>query len=244
MPDIWSHLQARRRASGGRPLVTAVDVARQERTELSAVSVENAAAKIANALREAFDLDAGAVIGLSLPVHWQRTAWCAGAWTAGCVIALDADPGSVDLVVAGPDEATTLTRDGRSDVAVVSLHPLGLPVADSLPAGAEDVTLAVRQQPDAYLFDPPTGRMPALMLRDAVLTQEEVLVAAQRRAADWGLASGGCLLADDTLGLLDGWLAALAVPLASDTSVVLARGPFDLDRLREQEHITARATPG
>lgn len=242
MPDIWTHLQVRKSASGSRPFVTGVDFARQQRTELSATSIENAAAKIANALRDTYDLDAGAVVGLFLPVHWQRAAWCAGIWTAGCVLALDADPSQVDLVVASPEEAIAITESGRTGVAVVSLHPFGLPLTDGVPAGAEDVTLAVRQQPDAYLFDPPSGSMPALRLGGTLLSQEAVLAAARDRSTDWSLTPGGCLLADDTLGALDGWLAALAAPLAVDASAVLVSGAFDLDRVCEQEHVTARAT--
>ena len=84
--DVWSLLQRRRRESAGAPLVTFLDAGTGERTELSAVSVENAAAKIANALRDEYDLGPGAAIGLRLPLHWQRSAWCAGAWTAGCVV--------------------------------------------------------------------------------------------------------------------------------------------------------------
>ncbi len=58
--DVWSLLQRRRRDGAGAPLVTFVDAATGERTELSAVSLENAAAKIANALRDEYDLGPGA----------------------------------------------------------------------------------------------------------------------------------------------------------------------------------------
>ncbi len=81
--DLWTLLQRRRREGAGAPVVTYVDADAGERTELSAVSLENAAAKIANALRDEYDLGPGATIGLRLPLHWQRSAWCAGAWTAG-----------------------------------------------------------------------------------------------------------------------------------------------------------------
>ena len=43
--DIWSLLQARRRADPGVPMVTYVDLAAHERTELSVASVENAASR-------------------------------------------------------------------------------------------------------------------------------------------------------------------------------------------------------
>ena len=244
MPDIWTHLQSRTRASGGGPLVTFVDGGRSERTELSSTSLENAAAKIANALRDAFDLEAGAVVGLYLPVHWQRAAWCGGVWTAGGIVALDADPATVDLAVAGPDEAAALMGVAPGDVAVVSLHPLGLPATGRLPPGAEDVTLTVRQQPDAYLFERPTPVMAALRVGERLLSQEDVLMEAGRRAADWGLTEGGRLLADDSLDLLDGWLAALAVPLVARGSVVLTRGPYSAAELAGRERVTARAEAG
>ncbi len=218
-------------------MVTHVDGRDHTRTELSAVSLENAAAKIANALRDEFGLDSGAVVGLRLPVHWQRAAWCAGAWTAGCVI--DVTSSSVDLLVAGPHEAVGLIGTVTAPIAVVSLHPLGLPVDGGLPPGAEDVTLAVRQQPDAYLFDPPSGSAPALRDAGRTLSQDEVLADASALARSWGLDRGGRLLAADDA--VDGWLAALAVPLAVEASVVLASHVPDLDTLADQERVTARA---
>ena len=237
MTDAWTLLQRRRRSSPGLPVVTHVDGRDGTRTELSAVSLENAAAKIANALRDEFDLDAGAVVGLRLPVHWQRAAWCAGAWTAGCAIDVGSD--DVDLLVAGPREATGLDGSFGMRIAVVSLHPLGLPVAGDLPPGVEDVTLAVRQQPDAYLFDPPSGSDPALRESGRTMSQAEVLERAGLLAGQWGLTPGGRLLADERAP--DGWLAALAVPLAADAAVVLASNVTDVERLATQERITARA---
>ncbi len=235
MTDVWTLLRQRRRSAPGLPIVTHVDGLDGSRTELSAVSLENAAAKIANALRDAFDLEPGAVVGLRLPVHWQRAAWCAGAWTAGCVIDVEAD--DVDLLVAGPREAASASFGAR--VAVVSLHPFGLPVEGDLPPGAEDVTLAVRQQPDAYLYEPGSADDPALRESGRMLSQDQVLERAGRLADEWDLRPGGRLLADDHAR--DGWLAALAVPLAVDAAVVLATNVTDLDHLVEQEHITARA---
>lgn len=237
MTDVWSLLQRRRRDGAGAPLVTFVDADTGERTELSAVSLENAAAKIANALRDEYDLDAGATIGLRLPLHWQRSAWCAGAWTAGCLVA----PGSAeaDLVVTTAAEATA--RAGTVPrLAAVSLHPFGLPIAEPLPAGVDDVTLAVRQQPDAYLFDPPTATTAAFRTHDGVLDQAGVVELALARGAEWGLGPGGRLLVRDTAADEDGWLAALAVPLACRAAVVLVRGTGDTDRIEEQEQVTAR----
>ena len=222
--------------------MTSIDGATDARTELSATSLENAAAKIANALRDEFDLESGARVGLLLPLHWQRAAWCAGVWTAGCIVELAADPTAVDLFVTTIDDAAA-AGPTRRDVAVVSLHPFGLPLSEPLPRGSADVTLAVRQQPDAYLFEPPSGDLPALTRAGSTMSQQEVFDVARTRAADWGLGAGGRLLASDGIDLVDGWLAALAVPLVADASVVLARGIADIDRLIEQERITAQARP-
>jgi uncharacterized protein (TIGR03089 family) len=218
-------------------VVTFVDADSGERTELSAVSLENAAAKIANALRDEYDLGPGATIGLRLPLHWQRSAWCAGAWTAGCTVA----PGSVeaDLVVTTMAEADTLVGTAPR-LAVVSLHPFGLPIAEPLPAGIDDVTLVVRQQPDAYLFDPPTPSTSALLTDDGVLDQSSLIELGLARGAAWGLGPGGRLLVRDTVADEDGWLAAAAVPLACRASVVLVRGAGDVARIEEQEQVSAR----
>jgi uncharacterized protein (TIGR03089 family) len=238
--DAWTLLQGRRRSAPGEPLVTHVEGVGGGRTELSSTSVENAAAKIANALRDEFELEPGDVVGLYLPIHWQRTAWLAGAWTAGCVVAPDADPGDVDLVVASTERAAGLVARARREVAVVSLHPFGLPVAEPLAAGTSDVTLAVRQQPDAYLFEPPGPALEAWRSDSGSLTQAEVLSLAGERARTWGLATGGRLLADEGAEYLDGWLAALAVPLTAGASVVLADRVADVDRLCAVERVTAR----
>jgi len=236
--DVWSLLQRRRRESAGTPLVTFLDAGTGERTELSAVSVENAAAKIANALRDEYDLGPGAAIGLRLPLHWQRSAWCAGAWTAGCVVA----PGAVDadLVVTTAAEAASLAGSAER-LVVVSLHPFGLPTTESLPLGVDDVTLVVRQQPDAYLFDAPDGSTPAFVSQSGVIDQSALVALALGRGTQWGLEQSGRLLVHDTVAEEDGWLAALAVPLACRASVVLVRGDGDIERVAEQERVTAWA---
>lgn len=228
-------LRERAHRAGGAPLVTFVDAGSGERTELSATSLENAAAKVANALRE--DLDPGAVVGLHLPTHWQRAVWCAGTWTAGLVTAPDAV--AADLLVVSADRAPALTAAGH-EVGVVSMHPFGLPVADDLPAGATDLTLAVRQQPDAYLFDAGTPASPAWQAGGTTLDQSAVLDRARTLATGWGLEPGGRLLVDDSVADEEAWLAALAVPLVSGGAVVLVRG--DGSTVADQERVTCVAT--
>ncbi|MEI6362259.1 MAG: TIGR03089 family protein [Actinomycetes bacterium] len=241
MGDAWSALQARKRANPGAPLVTYVDTARGERVELSSTSVENAAAKIANALRDEFDCEAGARVSISLPMHWQRTAWCAGIWTAGCLLALD-DLGTTDLTVL--DEHSALTSSSTAgEVVAVSLHPFGLPISAVLPSGIQDATVSVRNQPDAYLFEPPLPSYPALVWNAEERSQEQVLDQAAALAARWGLSAGGRLLVAGGIDLVDAWLACLAVPLVTGGSVVLATGDVDADVIVAAERITAVASP-
>jgi uncharacterized protein (TIGR03089 family) len=240
---IWTLLQGRARTSPGTPLVTFIDGTAGERTELSAVSLQNAAAKIANALRDEYELEPGAFVSVQLPVHWQRSTWCAGIWTAGCV--LRADPGGgADLVVTDLSGVAGAVAAGADSIAVVSLHPFGLPLVEPVPAPAHDSTVVVRQQPDAYLFDPPRESDAALMLADGtVLTQADVAERATALASQWSLARGGRLLATDRTDGLDGWLAALAVPLAIGGSVVLCSGVADESAMALAEKVTATASP-
>lgn len=245
MADIWTLLSARKRSAGALPLVTYVDAGTGERTELSATSTENAAAKIANALRDDLALETGDVVSVALPLHWQLAAWCAGIWTAGCAIAPTADAGARLLVT---DEAglasIDLTTDG--EVAVVSGHPFGLPIARALPSGAFDVTVTVRQQPDAFLHDLPTSDLDALVADGVVLSQGDVVLRARALAQAWGLEAGGRLLVDGRLGAVGRILACVAVPLVADAAVVLVGGDLSqeaLDDVVRRERVSAVASP-
>jgi len=234
MSPVVSALSARTRRNPGAPLVTFIDQGSGERTELSATSLANAAAKIANALRDEYELEPGSRIALLLPVHWQLAAWLAGAWTAGMVVTTDSTA-DVDLVVTTAQAAAGLGRAA----ALVSLHPFGLPLVGATPAGTHDVTLAVRQQPDAYLFDTPPGSAPALLIDAVEVSGQDVWDAAAGLARTWGLhASGRLLVTSEDLGRAE-LLAALAVPLAADAAVVLAPGATELDSLRKSEGVTA-----
>lgn len=223
--------------------MTYVDATTGERTELSTTSVANAAAKIANALRDELDLDTGATVRMDLPLHWQRSTWCAGVLTAGCVMRTRDDEFG-DIVVTTAARATA----GPVPVLAVSLHPFGLPIEEPLPYGCSDATILVRQQPDAYLGEPPQGTWSAWS--DPALTQSELIDAGRDLAERVGLARDGRLLV--TTDSTDGWLACLAAPLAVGASVVLVgtaaasgvdgRTRVDtevLERLMSQERITA-----
>lgn len=229
VPDIWSLLTGRVRTSGAQPLVTYLDAASGERTELSATSVANAAAKIANALRDEYDLEPGDRVALDLPMHWQRSTWSAGVWTAGCIVTDSAT--DAELIVTTVDRAT----ESPTPTVVVSMHPFGLPVSEPLPAGVTDATVAVRQQPDAWLYETPEASMPALEVSGRTLSQDELL--AEARAL--GCSTGDRVLAADIPSPLTSLLAGLPLPLAIDGSVVLVAGSDAPASIRDQERVTA-----
>jgi uncharacterized protein (TIGR03089 family) len=241
MVDAWSALQGRKRSNPGAPLVTYLDSARGERVELSGASVENAGAKIANALREEWDCDPGYRVSIRLPLHWQRATWCAGIWTAGCLLVPGSDA-QADLTVLDESSALHLVP-ATGTVVAVSLHPFGLPISSALPAGIDDATVPIRSQPDAYLFDPPLAEYSALTWEGVMRTQDEVWEHAAGLASAWGLGTGGRLLVTDDLDALDAWTAVLAVPLLTGGSVVLAVGEIDTETITAAERITAVASP-
>lgn len=238
--DVWTALQGRARANGGAPLVTYVDPAGGERTELSATSTVNAAAKIANALRAEFDLGPGDVVAVDLPLHWQRSMWCAGVWTAGCVISALPQNQLTDaaLVVSTPERAGEWAS-GPVPVLAVSMHPFGLPITEVLAPGVDDATVLVRQQPDAYLFEPPSDTSLALEGEGRTWTQSELMAAASELGVACGLGPGGRLLLREGAGFAAEWIGCLAAPLAASASVVLVRGAADLAEVADRERTTA-----
>ena len=206
--DIRSALLARR--DPAQPFVT--HIGSEGRMELSGASVANAAAKIANALIGEFDLQPGDSVGVHLPWHWQRVTWLIGIWSAGLTVV----PGGgeeCDLIVAGPKEAVGLP----GGVQVVSVHPFGMPLDASqlaqLPPGVEDITLAVRAQPDQQVFTADYSQAIAL---DGS-TQAQLL----ERGREWDRAHPGVARVGITQGSDQWWLPAIW-PLVSDGSVVLA----------------------
>ena len=198
------------RSDPGQPFITHLGEA--GRVELSGASVANAAAKIANALAGEFDLEPGDTVGVHLPWHWQRITWLLGIWSAGCT-AVPGGGEECDLLVAGPHEAAGLP----GAVQVVSTHPFGMPLdaaaAAQLPPGVEDVTLAVRTQPDQQIFVADHSSERAL---DG-LTQERLL--------DQGRVFAGTYPSVMRLGVTQAerqwWLPAIW-PLVTDGAVVIA----------------------
>jgi uncharacterized protein (TIGR03089 family) len=210
------------RSDPAQPLVT--HIGPDGRMELSGASVANAAAKIANALAGHFDLQAGDSVGVHIPWHWQRVTWLIGIWSAGCTV-VPSGGEECDLIVAGPQEAAGLP----GTVQVVSMHPFGMPLDAAamaqLPPGIEDVTLAVRAQPDQQVFVADHSKELAL---DG-LTQAELLTKGRAWAGQYpGITRLGMVPGPDQW-----WLPAIW-PLVSDGAVVLAEDIDDERRTAEQ----------
>ena len=235
--SIATLLTTRARERGAQPFVTHVSDA--GRTELSATSLLNAASKVGNLLIDELDLVPGEAIGLALPPHWQRSCWLAGAWLAGIAVVAVDDPewlsgDGLRLIVAGPVEAAALA-DSSAEVAVVSLHPLGMP--EQVPDGCLDATSLARMQPDAFLHEPAADTAVALVGSDGELDHTAVIGLSEMLRSRWGLAEGGRLLLDPGIPGPAGWLSTLTVPLVAKAAVVIGTAES-----AEREGITAVAT--
>lgn len=207
MSEVWSLLT--RRPDRDRPLVTWIDG--DLRVELSAATMTNAIAKVANALT--LDLDAGPRVSLALPWHWQLPVWQGGVWVSGRTITA---PEEADLRVVAED-----ATDAPAGCWAVSLHPWGMAITSPLPPGVQDVTDLVRAQPDGLVMPSPDSAAPTAQARDL--------------ARDLGLAPGHRLLA-----LPANPLVPLLVPLVSGASVVMASSADEVDTERERiSHIYA-----
>jgi uncharacterized protein (TIGR03089 family) len=147
---ISARLRRRVRAAGADPLLTYYEPATGARTELSAVTLLNWVDKTCHLLDE-LDVGAGDVVSLALaeeaPGHWVTAVWQLACWQVGAVVAVGPAAGAA-LVVSGP--AFQAQAGSGVDVVACSLHPLGLPFGEPLPAPVLDYATEVRGQPDRY----------------------------------------------------------------------------------------------
>jgi len=120
---------------GSRPLLTFYDDATGERVELSVATTANWVAKTGSFLAEEYGVDAGDVVIVQLPAHWQAAVLLLATWAAGGIVAFDPDP-------------TALVSISTSDDADVSLR--------LEPMGA-DFSRLVAAQPDSWQPINPSG---------------------------------------------------------------------------------------
>lgn len=156
-------LATRRDAS--RPFVTSYD-GPDSCTELSALTAANAIAKAAGLLRDELGLEPGARLSVDLPVHWQLPVWVLAGLTAGLLVTRH-DPDTVEARVVGPEGVAGIAagEDPRADeVLGCACDAFGMPLRSALPAGAIDVSVAVRAHPDVFRPEPDAVRQAALLL--------------------------------------------------------------------------------
>lgn len=99
MDDLAELLRDRLRAGGQRPLLTFVDGATGERTELGHATFENWTAKAANLLVDEHGVAPGSRVGLRLPDHWTTAVAAVATWRVGAAV-VPGDAGGVTLTSA------------------------------------------------------------------------------------------------------------------------------------------------
>lgn len=214
----YAALLDRARRDPASPLLTYRDLATGERMELSGASLANAVAKTAGLLRDELDAEPGTVVGVHLPLHWQRVVWLGACAATGTVFAADAPPDESDVLIVDRSHLD-LAGTARDDV-LVSLAPFGLPDRGEVPTGVIEAAVAMRGHPDVFVpWQHPTESTPLLQDTAGALTQGDVMDRAGEELTRRGVASEGRFALIDPEPLAD--LLALAGPLARGGSVVL-----------------------
>lgn len=218
----YAALLDRTREDPASPLLTYRDLASGERMELSAASLANAVAKTAGLLRDELSAVPGTIVGVHLPLHWQRAVWLGACAATGAVFAAEADPRECDVCVV--DRARiTLLGTAPEDV-LVSLAPFGLPEPEGAPPGVVDAAVAMRAHPDTFVpYDVPQGSSPLMATSTTQLSQDEVMDLARAELARRDIAPGTRFAITDDDPQAD--LLSLAGPLVGRSSVLLIVDP-------------------
>jgi uncharacterized protein (TIGR03089 family) len=182
MPTPAALLADALRRDGARPFLTAYDDTSGERVELSIATTANWVAKTANFLVEELGVEPGDTVGVVLPLHWQSAVVVLACWSAGAVVAWDADPSYLAVVTDTP------VPDGSApgQVVTLSLAPMGV-----------DFSRLVASQPDHFVPLDATGA--------------DVVEAADSTALLSGARVMTVLGLDTAEGLGDGLIGPLAV---------------------------------
>lgn len=228
------------RADPNRPLLTYYDEALGERTELSAVTLDNWVAKTANLLVDGAGLGPDDSAGVLLPAHWQTAAVLLGCLAAGVGVRTAAEAGAAPVDVAfGTPERLAEVRDLRpAETYLLGLRPMAAPLTD-VPPGAADYVVEVRAYGDRFVPAPIDPAGPAL-LGERPASHAELMERARRHAGESGLLPGGRLLVPvDEEPDPVAWLLA---PLAVGASVVLCRNADTarIDAIAAAERATTR----
>ena len=223
----YAALLDRIRTDAASPMLTYRDVATGERMELSAASLGNAIAKTAGLLRDELDAGPGTVIGVHLPLHWQRAVWLGACAATATVFAPGLDPHDCDICVVHRAQLD-LCGQAQEDV-LVSLAPFGLPEPGGVPPGVTDAAVAMRGHPDTFApFEPPDPARAWLRSGDVVMTQGEVMERARVLLAARGISEHERFAVIDPDSEAD--VLALAGPLVTGSGTVIVSGA-PIDRL-------------
>jgi uncharacterized protein (TIGR03089 family) len=196
MPTPADLLADALRRDGARPFLTAYDDASGERVELSVATTANWVAKTANFLVDEIGVEPGETVGVMLPLHWQTAIVLLATWSAGAVVAWDADPAHAVMFTDTDRQDAALERLPADRVVTLSLAPMGV-----------DFSRLVAAQPDAFAAPEASG--------------EDVVDA----FALPGLSSGARVLTVMSLETSAGLAGGLIGPLSVEGSVVQVRHP-------------------
>ncbi|BBY07493.1 TIGR03089 family protein [Mycobacterium noviomagense] len=212
------------------PRITYYDDATGERIELSGVTLANWAAKTGNLLRDELGAGAASRVAVLLPAHWQTAAVCLGVWWIGAEVIFG---GRADIALTTAARLDEADSTGATEVAVLSLDPLGRPAPD-LPVGVTDYATAVRVHGDQIVAERRPG--PALTGRSV----DEVLADCQIQAATTGLTSDDRVLSTKSWTTPDDLVDGLLTVLATGASLVQVANPDPaaLPRRIETEKVT------
>ena len=146
MTDTITGALLNRVADPARPLFTFYDETTGERTELSAATLGNWAAKIGNYLRDEIGLFPGDAVRVDLPEHWQTAAVLLGAWWAGAHVLVDDADADAAVVFTSRER---LDAHDADEVVAVPLDPFAMGSPD-LPIGVSDFGESVRAHGDRF----------------------------------------------------------------------------------------------
>jgi uncharacterized protein (TIGR03089 family) len=184
----------------------------------------NAVAKAAGYLRDDLGLGPGDEFSVDLPRHWQLPVWVLAALSVGASCGRLLPQSVVARIVSAPQAAAGVpgTVGPCDELLISACDAFGLPVPGGVPAGAVDVALEVRTQPDSFVAAPEASARASLALAGEVLPWSAVQ--ARVVAAHPGLAHGARLWVDEATPDSEVVAVACVLPLALDGSVVLASG--------------------
>jgi uncharacterized protein (TIGR03089 family) len=212
MATTLAELAEQRLSAGGHaPAVTAVDLGRGERTELSHATLHNWVSKTANLLVDDLAVAPGDRVGLGIGDHWAAAVVAWAAWRAGAVVLLGTGPARVAVLDEEADE--------EADAETVLLVGRGMAGRLTRPAAHDGFTDEVLPHGDHFADLPLAPDTAALEADGRTWTHGELLDAAAAAPVPGGRVASTLPL-DTTPGLV----AGLVGPLLAGGSLVLILG--------------------